>query len=98
MRATPTPTPTATPTPAATPAAGHAAFNTGVVYFRPSVAAKAFAAAWRARLVSAERSAWLDDQLAFNELVWHGYRNHADRAIRAGRPDGKVRRLCVHGS
>ena len=69
---------------------GHAAFNTGVVYLRASTAAKAFAAAWRSRLLSVEKSAWLDDQLAFNELVWHGYRNHPDKAIREASPDGKV--------
>jgi hypothetical protein len=69
---------------------GHAAFNTGVVYFRPSTAAKAFAAAWRARLLSVQNDAWLDDQLAFNELVWHGYRNHPGGAIREASADGKV--------
>lgn len=72
---------------------GHAAFNTGVVFFRPSTAAKAFAAAWRARLVSVEKSAWLDDQLAFNELVWHGFRNHPDRAVHAASLDGRVIRV-----
>ena len=35
---------------------GHAAFNTGVTYFRPSTEAKAFAAAWRNRLLSVEKS------------------------------------------
>jgi len=69
---------------------GHAAFNTGVVYFRPSKPAKAFAAAWRARLVSVEPSSWVDDQLAFNELVWHGFRNHPDRSIASATHDGKV--------
>jgi hypothetical protein len=69
---------------------GHAAFNTGVVYFRPSREAKAFAAAWRNRLLSVEKSAWLDDQLAFNELVWHGFRNHPRKRVRAASPDGKV--------
>ena len=69
---------------------GHAAFNTGVVYLRSSTAAKAFAAAWRSRLLSVEKSAWLDDQLAFNELVWHGFRNHKSGAVRAKSRDGKV--------
>ena len=69
---------------------GHAAFNTGVVFFRPSTAAKAFAAAWRHRLLSVEKTSWVDDQLAFNELVWHGFRNHPSRAVRAASPDGKT--------
>ena len=69
---------------------GHAAFNTGVVYFRPSVAAKAFAAAWRARLLAVAKDAWLDDQLAFNELVWHGFRNHPTSAVQASSADGRV--------
>lgn len=69
---------------------GHAAFNTGVTYFRPSREAKAFAAAWRNRLLSVEKSAWLDDQLAFNELVWHGFRNHPQRSVHAASADGKV--------
>lgn len=69
---------------------GHAAFNTGVVYFRPSTAAKQFAAAWRARLLGVEKKSWVDDQLAFNEFVWHGFRNHPNRGVRAATPDGKV--------
>ena len=69
---------------------GHAAFNTGVVYLRATTAAKAFAAAWRSRLLSVKRDAWLDDQLAFNELIWHGYRNHPDGEVRAADADGKV--------
>ena len=37
--------------------AGHAAFNTGVLYFRATTAAKAFAAAWRVRLLSVAEQA-----------------------------------------
>ena len=71
-------------------ARGHAAFNTGVLFFRDTTAAAAVAAAWRSRLLSVEPSAWLDDQLAFNELVWHGFRNHNDGAVRGARADGRV--------
>ena len=43
---------------------GHAAFNTGVLFFRSTVAAAAVAAAWRSRLISVEESKWLDDQVS----------------------------------
>ena len=40
---------------------------------------------------------WLDDQLAFNEILWTGYRNHPDGAIAAARKDGKVIRIRLAG-
>ena len=51
---------------------GHSAFNSGIVWLRPTAAAAAAAAGWRARLTSAEENKWLDDQLALNELIWWG--------------------------
>lgn len=35
---------------------GHAAFNTGVLFFRSTPAAKAVAVAWRRRLLSEEKN------------------------------------------
>ena len=40
---------------------------------------------------------WLDDQLAFNEILWTGYRNHPHGAIAAARKDGKVIRIRLAG-
>ena len=42
---------------------GHAAFNTGVLFFRATAAARVVAAAWRHRLLSEEKNKWLDDQV-----------------------------------
>ena len=42
---------------------GHAAFNTGVLFFRATGAARVVAAAWRHRLLSEEKNKWLDDQV-----------------------------------
>ena len=44
-----------------------------MVFFRDTPAAKAVAVAWRQRLLDEEKSKWLDDQLAFNDIVWLGY-------------------------
>ncbi|KAL1495240.1 hypothetical protein AB1Y20_017103 [Prymnesium parvum] len=69
---------------------GHAAFNTGVLFFRATVRAIAVAAAWRHRLLSVQADQWLDDQLAFNELVWHGFRNNERREVKGVSSDGRV--------
>ena len=62
-----------------------------MLYFRATSAAKAVASAWRGALLSADNTKWLDDQLAFNELAWHGYRNHLpERAVRNVTADGRV--------
>ena len=77
--------------------AGHAAFNTGVVFFRDTPAAKAVAVAWRQRLLDEEKNKWLDDQLAFNEILWMGYRAHKGNAVAKARKDGKVIRIRLAG-
>lgn len=39
---------------------------------------------------------WVDDQLAFNELVWHGFRNHLpERGIKPATPDGRVIEVSI---
>jgi len=76
---------------------GHAAFNTGVVFFRDTAAAKAVAVAWRRRLLAEEKNKWLDDQLAFNEILWTGYRAHKGNAVAKARKDGKVIRIRLAG-
>ena len=68
---------------------GHAAFNTGILYFRSSVGALGVAAAWLALLcLPAERD--IDDQLAMNHLIWDSMRNNARRAVIAGPAPGTI--------
>lgn len=83
---------------------GHAAFNTGVLYFRATLAAQAVAAAWRVMLLSvAEQdelhyvrtTEYIDDQLAFNRLIWHGFRAHPDGAVRGVGARGRVIRVLA---
>ena len=76
---------------------GHAAFNTGVVFFRDTPAAKAVAVAWRQRLLDEVKNKWLDDQLAFNDILWMGYRAHKGNAVAKARKDGKVIRIRLAG-
>ena len=68
-----------------------------MVFFRDTPAAKAVAVAWRRRLLDEEKSKWLDDQLAFNDIVWLGYRAHRGNAVTKARKDGKVIRIRLAG-
>jgi hypothetical protein len=87
--------------------AGHAAFNTGVLYFRATLAARAVAAAWRVMLLSVAEQAelkyvrtteYIDDQLAFNRLIWHGFRAHPDGAVRGVGARGRIIRVIADSS
>ena len=41
-------------------------------------------------MLDALQEGWLDDQLAMNQLVWFGMRNHADRAVHAASANARV--------
>ena len=69
--------------------ASSAAYNTGIMFFRASLAARMVVVAWSQALnTSKDRN--VDDNNAFNRIVWFGQYNHPNQAIRRSSADGRV--------